>query len=100
MEFLSLPFLVCMAATFVLYYARGTRRWQHAVLLLASMVFIGYYHLSYLLMASGITVFTFLLGKKVHATLDTPACARWLWTGIVALVAFWLLARYWFSLFP
>lgn len=100
MEFLSIPFVICMAVTFVLYYACGTRRWQHAVLLLASMVFIGYYHLSYLVIASGITVFTFFMGKKIHATLGTPACGKWLWTGIVTLVAFWLVARYWFPLFP
>lgn len=100
MEFLSLPFVACMIITFALYYARTSRRWQHAVLLAASMVFIGWYHIAYLLIAVAVSTFTFFVGKKLHATLDTPACNYWLWGSIASLVAFWLVARYWFPLFP
>ena len=100
MEFLSLPFVVCMTLTFILYYAKPTLRWQHGVLLLASMVFIGYYHIAYLLIAAGITVFTFLAGKQIHKTLNTRAGNVWFWASISGLVVFWLIARYWFPLFP
>ena len=100
MEFLSIPFVLCMASTFLLYYARTSRRWQHAILLAASVVFIGYYHLSYLAVALGITIFTFLMGKWLHAAIDTPRAGRLLGVGIVGLVGFWLAARYWSPVFP
>ena len=100
MEFLSIPFVCCMAVTFLLYYLRQERCWQHAVLLVASMVFIGYYHPIYLLTASAFTVFTFLWGRLIHKTLDSRAGTVCFWLGIVALVGFWLVARYWFPLFP
>ena len=71
MEFLSIPFVVCLVLTFVLYYMRTGRRWQHGVLLLASCVFIGYYHLVYLLFALGITLLTFYAGLWLHRKRDT-----------------------------
>lgn len=89
-----------MFITFVLYYATDRRRYQHALLLMASCVFIGYYHWIYLLVAAAITVFTFLIGKRIHATVNTPRATRWLWLGIGGLVGFWLIARYWSPLFP
>lgn len=89
-----------MAITFLLYYLRQERGWQHTVLLVASMVFIGYYHPVYLLIASAITVFTFFWGRIIHANLGTRAGTIYFWTGIIALTGFWLVARYWFPLFP
>ncbi len=89
-----------MAITFLLYYLRQERGWQHTILLVASMVFIGYYHPVYLLIASAITVFTFFWGRIIHANLGTRAGTIYLWTGIIALTGFWLVARYWFPLFP
>lgn len=100
MEFLSIPFVCCMAITFLLYYLRQERGWQHTILLVASMVFIGYYHPVYLLIASAITVFTFFWGRIIHANLGTRAGTIYFWTGIIALTGFWLVARYWFPLFP
>lgn len=89
-----------MFITFVLYYATDRRRWQHTLLLTASCVFIGYYHWVYLFVGAAITVLTFLVGKRVHATVNTPQATRWLWLGIGGLVGFWLIARYWSPLFP
>ena len=66
MEFLSIPFFCCVVITFVLYYARTGHRWQHALLLVSSMVFVGYYDFTYLLYALGITFFTFYAGKLLH----------------------------------
>ena len=89
-----------MAITFLLYYLRQERGWQHTILLVASMVFIGYYHPVYLLIASAITVFAFFWGRIIHANLGTRAGTIYFWTGIIALTGFWLVARYWFPLFP
>ncbi len=89
-----------MLVTFILYYAFRKRRQQHAVLLLASVVFIGYYHLAYLLTAVGITLFTFYAGRRIHANVNTPKAGLWLWGSLVALIGFWLVARYYFDLFP
>lgn len=100
MEFISIPFVACMVLTFVLYYARTSRQWQHLVLLLASCAFIGYYHLSYLLVAIAVTVFTFFAGKWIHRWLNTSRATALLWMSIVILAGFWLVARYKFSLFP
>lgn len=100
MEFLSLPFAICMALTFVVYYARQRRGWQHGVLLVSSMSFIGYYHLAYLLVALAITVFTFMMGKYLHAVTGTRRAPFVLWGSLSGLVGFWLAARYWSPLFP
>ena len=89
-----------MLVAFILYYAFRKRRQQHAVLLLASVVFIGYYHLTYLLTAVGITLFTFYAGRRIHAHVNTPRAGWWFWISVVALVGFWLVARYYFDLFP
>ena len=82
MEFLSIPFVVCLVLTFVLYYMRTGRRWQHGVLLLVSCVFIGYYHLVYLLFALGITLLTFYAGLWLHCKHDTRL-APWIFGGSV-----------------
>ena len=100
MEFLSIPFAVCMAATFLLYYLSSNRKWQHAILLIASCVFIGYYHLSYLFVVLGVTVFTFFAGKAICKHVDGTMGAVLLWSSIVFLAGFWLIARYVAPLFP
>lgn len=100
MEFLSIPFAVCMAATFLLYYLSSNRKWQHAILLIASCVFIGYYHLSYLFVVLGVTVFTFFAGKAICKHVDGTMGAVLLWSSIVFLAGSWLIARYVAPLFP
>lgn len=44
MEFLTFAFVALFGITFLLYYARPSRAWQHGVLLAASSIFIAYYH--------------------------------------------------------
>lgn len=89
-----------MAATFLLYYLSSNRKWQHAILLIASCVFIGYYHLSYLFVVLGVTVFTFFAGKAICKHVDGTMGAVLLWSSIVFLAGFWLIARYVAPLFP
>ena len=100
MEFISAPFVVCFIFTFMLYYVKLDRRWQHAVLLLSSSVFIGYYHILYLVVAWCVTFFTFWAGRVLYKYLNTPKAVWVLWAGIFILVGFWLMARYYSPLFP
>ncbi len=100
MEFLSIPFFCCVVITFVLYYARTGHRWQHALLLASSMVFVGYYDFTYLLYALGITFFTFYAGKLLHKKRGAKAAPYLLGGGIAVLAGVWWCARYWSPLFP
>lgn len=100
MEFLSIPFTLFFVITFILYYAKRGKQWQHALLLAASVVFIGYYHLSYLLYAIGITLFTFYAGRLLHQQRQSKQ-ASWIFIGsIVVLAGIWLTARYYSPIFP
>jgi alginate O-acetyltransferase complex protein AlgI len=100
MEFLSIPFTVFIVITILLYYAGKGKRWQHGLLLTASIIFIGYYHLQYLLYAIGITLFTFYAGKLLHKKKEDKS-ASWIFVGSLAvLVGVWLTARYWSPIFP
>lgn len=83
-----------------MYYLSSNRKWQHAILLIASCVFIGYYHLSYLFVVLGVTVFTFFAGKAICKHVDGTMGAVLLWSSIVFLAGFWLIARYVAPLFP
>ncbi|MFC2474987.1 MAG: MBOAT family protein, partial [Prevotella sp.] len=100
MEFLTLPFVMLFGVTLLLYYASSSRVWQHAVLLLSSCVFIAFYHWQYLVVALGITLFTFYMGRAVHRRLNSRA-GTWLFSfGIIGLAGFWLFSRYWSGMFP
>lgn len=100
MEFLTFPYFILFIVTFLLYYAHTSKMWQHGVLLLASCVFIAWYHIVYLAIALAITLFTFFMGKAIHRYLDTPKATVLLWVGIIGLVGFWLFSRYWSGMFP
>lgn len=100
MEFLSLPYVVLIIFAFVLYYAKANYHWQRAVLLLSSVVFIGYYHLMYLCVAVGIALFTYYAGRLLYSKRGTKASPYILTCSIVALAGGWLAARYWSPLFP
>ncbi len=100
MEFLTLPFVTLFGVTLLLYYTSSSRAWQHAVLLLSSCVFIAFYHWQYLVVALGITLFTFYMGRAVHRHLNSRA-GTWLFSfGIIGLAGFWLFSRYWSGMFP
>ena len=100
MEFLSIPFSICLILTFVLYYAHVQRQWQRGVLLVSSAVFIGYYDIVYLLYTLGITLFTFYYGRFLARMQARGSAGYVLSGGIVALVGTWLAARYCSSAFP
>ena len=67
MSFISLNFVTLFVCTFLLYYTLPTK-YKKAVLLLSSCVFIGYYHIAFLVIALLISLATFFLGKWVGQT--------------------------------
>ncbi len=100
MEFLTLPFVALFGVTLLLYYVRCSKAWQHAILLIASSIFIGYYHWQYLIVALGITLFTFYMGKAIHRYLNSRTATYLLLLSVIGLAGFWLFSRYWSGMFP
>ena len=100
MEFLTLPFVALFGVTLLLYYVRCSKAWQHGILLIASSVFIGYYHWQYLVVALGITFFTFYMGKAIHRYLNSRTATYLFLFSVIGLVGFWLFSRYWSGMFP
>ena len=100
MEFLTLPFVALFGVTLLLYYVRCSKAWQHAILLIASSVFIGYYHWQYLVVALGITLFTFYMGKAIHRYLNSRTATYLFLFSVIGLAGFWLFSRYWSGMFP
>ena len=58
MQLLSFNFLVLFTLCFILYYALKDR-FRNALLLVVSFVFIGWYHLPFLLTAIAVALYTF-----------------------------------------
>jgi alginate O-acetyltransferase complex protein AlgI len=100
MEFLSIPYAVLIVLAFMLYYAKSSYNWQRMVLLLTSVIFIGFYHLMFLAVAVGITLLTFYTGRLLSAKRGKRSAPCILTGGIIALAGVWLAARYWSPVFP
>lgn len=100
MEFLSLPFVILFLFTFLLYYSVKRRETQRMILLFASIIFIGYYKLSYVFVALFISIFTYFAGKYLYRQKNTKRVQAILISSIVILVAVWLIFRYCTSSFP
>jgi D-alanyl-lipoteichoic acid acyltransferase DltB (MBOAT superfamily) len=99
MEFISIPFVCFLIGTFILYYAvKGT--YQKIVLLLASMFFIGYYRISFLIVAILIALFTYGAGRLLAAKKETKQAQYILGGSIVLLIGGWLAFRYCSPVFP
>lgn len=100
MEFLSIPFVLLIFCTFLLYYAKTNYNWQRSVLLLSSVIFIGYYHFIYLVIAVGMALITYYAGRLLYIKRETKA-SPYIFTGsIILLAGGWLIARYCSPLFP
>lgn len=100
MEFLSIPFTVTLFITFIAYYIKENRNWQRIVLLIASVIFISFYHWQYLIFAICITLFTYYMGYVLHKKAGSKYNSWLLGIGIVILVGTWLIARYVSNMFP
>lgn len=93
MSFISLNFVTLFVCTFLLYYTLPTK-YKKAVLLLSSCVFIGYYHIAFLVIALLISLATFFLGKWVGQTKREKDVKRIYISGLCLLIVGWLTFRY------
>lgn len=93
MSFISLNFVTLFVCTFLLYYTLPPK-YKKAVLLLSSCVFIGYYHIAFLVIALLISLATFFLGKWVGQTKREKDAKRIYISGLCLLIVGWLTFRY------
>jgi alginate O-acetyltransferase complex protein AlgI len=100
MEFLSLPCICLIAVAFITYYLKKDLLWQKLVLLSASIIFIAYYHILYIIAAVSIALFAFYAGKYIAKHKETKTASVALAISIATLVCIWLAFRYWSPLFP
>lgn len=89
MSFISLNFVVLFACTFILYHTLPSR-FRKATLLTASCLFIGFYHLTFLITALILTLTTFYLGKWIGQTKRESSMKGIYFSGVCFLVVSWL----------
>ena len=92
MSFISLNFVVLFACTFILYHTLPSR-FRKATLLTASCLFIGFYHLTFLITALILTLTTFYLGKWIGQTKRESSMKGIYFSGVCFLVVSWLACR-------
>ena len=93
MSFISLNFVVLFACTFILYHTLPSR-FRKVTLLTASCLFIGFYHLTFLITALILTLTTFYLGKWIGQTKRESSMKGIYFSGVCFLVVSWLAFRY------
>ena len=93
MSFISLNFITLFVCTFLLYYTLPPK-YRKAILLLSSCIFIGYYHIAFLIIALLISLATFFLGKWVGQSKHEKDTKRIYISGLCFLITGWLAFRY------
>ena len=93
MSFISLNFVTLFVCTFLLYYTLPPK-YRKAILLLSSCIFIGYYHIAFLIIALLISLATFFLGKWVGQSKHEEDTKRIYISGLCFLITGWLAFRY------
>ena len=93
MSFISLNFVTLFVCTFLLYYTLPPK-YRKAILLLSSCIFIGYYHIAFLIIALLISLATFFLGKWVGQSNHEKDTKRIYISGLCFLITGWLAFRY------
>ena len=93
MSFISLNFVTLFVCTFLLYYTLPPK-YRKAILLLSSCIFIGYYHIAFLIIALLISLATFFLGKWVGQSKYEKDTKRIYISGLCFLITGWLAFRY------
>lgn len=71
MSFISLAYLIFLPLTFALYWLRRSERWQNAVLLMASLVFYGWWSMGCLALMLGVVVANYG-AARCHSRWATP----------------------------
>ena len=93
MSFISLNFVTLFVCTFLLYYTLPPK-YRKAILFLSSCIFIGYYHIAFLIIALLISLATFFLGKWVGQSKHEKDTKRIYISGLCFLITGWLAFRY------
>ncbi|MFT3904127.1 MAG: MBOAT family O-acyltransferase [Niabella sp.] len=93
MSFISLEFVLLFACTFLLFHAVNIR-YRTYVLLAASAVFIGFYHIGFLITAILISLTSFFFGQWIDRADDGKLRKRRFVTGIIVLIGCWIAFRY------
>ena len=93
MSFISLNFVTLFVCTFLLYYTLPPK-YRKAILLLSSCIFIGYYHIAFLIIALLISLAAFFLGKWVGQSKHEKDTKRIYISGLCFLITGWLTFRY------
>lgn len=93
MSFISLNFVTLFVCTFLLYYTLPPK-YRKAILLLSSCIFIGYYHIAFLIIALLISLATFFLGKWMGQSKHEKDTKRIYISGLCFLITGWLAFRY------
>ena len=93
MSFISLNFVTLFVCTFLLYYTLPPK-YRKAILLLSSCIFIGYYHIAFLIIALLISLATFFLVKWVGQSKHEKDAKRIYISGLCFLITGWLAFRY------
>ena len=93
MSFISLNFVTLFVCSFLLFFTLPPK-YRKAILLLSSCIFIGYYHIAFLIIALLISLATFFLGKWVGQSKHEKDTKRIYISGLCFLITGWLAFRY------
>ena len=94
MQLLSFNFLVLFTLCFILYYALKDR-FRNALLLVVSFVFIGWYHLPFLLTAIAVALYTFFMAQWIERRDTQNKSVKGIYvTSIAGLIVGWLFFHY------
>ncbi|MEG2151582.1 MAG: MBOAT family O-acyltransferase, partial [Bacteroidaceae bacterium] len=93
MSFISLDFVALFVCTFILYHTLNPKH-KKTILLAASFIFIGFYHIAFLVIALIISLFTFFWVKYIEQSKNEKVSKRRYISGICFLILCWLSSRY------
>jgi D-alanyl-lipoteichoic acid acyltransferase DltB (MBOAT superfamily) len=84
MSFVSVAFLVFLPAVFALHWVGRSRRWQNAVLILASYVFYGWWDWRFCFLMLGVSMVDYVAGTRLGQCSDPRRRRRILMTAVGA----------------
>lgn len=93
MSFISMEYVLLFVLTFLVFYL-SPQRFRKPCLLLASCIFIGYYHWMFLVAALVVALFTYGAGIAISRALQGRHYSLVFWSAVTVLVLTWLGARY------
>lgn len=89
MSFISFEFAALFVTSFLIYHLIG-KKGKKPVLLVASCVFIGYFHIVFLIIALLISLLTFAAGKMIETGRSQGRSQKMYWASVGSLVLCWI----------